>query len=234
LQENILRRAGMLPIISIVGRSDVGKTTYLENLVGLLNSMSYRIGTIKHDSHGNFEFDIPGKDSYRHFAAGTYVSAIFGPNKIAVQRRHHEREKGLEWIAFRYFQDVDLILTEGFKSQNYPKIEVVRKSISSEPLCREEELLALVTDVDIPYKVPKFDFYNQRPMADFLVNKFFDRQNSAKIWLLVDGKRIPCNPFVQEFLVGGILGMLGSLQGVEKPEKVSIEIDTLQDGSLIE
>ena len=59
----------MPPIVSIVGKSDSGKTTLLEKLVAAIRSRGYRVGTIKHDTHG-FDIDHEGKDSWRHKKAG--------------------------------------------------------------------------------------------------------------------------------------------------------------------
>jgi GTPase SAR1 family protein len=56
----------MIPIVSIVGHSDAGKTTLIEKLIAELTRRGYRVATIKHDAHC-FEIDHPGKDSYRHF-----------------------------------------------------------------------------------------------------------------------------------------------------------------------
>jgi molybdopterin-guanine dinucleotide biosynthesis protein B len=55
----------MIPIVSIVGKSDSGKTTLLEKLVAELRSRGLRIATVKHDAH-SFEIDHEGKDSWRH------------------------------------------------------------------------------------------------------------------------------------------------------------------------
>jgi len=65
LQHRWLSRCMTPPLISIVGKSDAGKTTLLEKLVGELKTRGYLIGTIKHDVHG-FEIDHEGKDSWRH------------------------------------------------------------------------------------------------------------------------------------------------------------------------
>src|SRR5512143_21431 len=73
----------MIPIVSVVGKSDSGKTTLLEKLVKELTSRGYRIGTIKHDVH-SFEIDHPGKDSWRHKQAGASATVISSPAKLAL------------------------------------------------------------------------------------------------------------------------------------------------------
>jgi molybdopterin-guanine dinucleotide biosynthesis protein B len=42
----------MIPILSIVGKSDSGKTFLIETLVLALKEKGYRIATVKHDVHG--------------------------------------------------------------------------------------------------------------------------------------------------------------------------------------
>ena len=73
----------MIPIVSIVGKSDAGKTTLLEKVVRELRSRGWRIATVKHDAH-SFEIDHEGKDSWRHRKAGACMTIISSPSKIAV------------------------------------------------------------------------------------------------------------------------------------------------------
>lgn len=167
----------MTRVISIVGQSNSGKTTLLEKVVRELNKRGYRIGTVKHDTHG-FEIDYPGKDSYRHFRAGSEMAAILGPDKIAIVKRL-SKPLALDQALKTFFADkqhhLDLIITEGFKREPKPKIEVVRKKISSWPICRRSgnNLAALVTNVKIQgYPVPQFGLNEINKITDFIEEKF--------------------------------------------------------------
>ena len=124
---------GKIPILSVVGKSDSGKTTLLEGLIRELKQRGYRVGTIKHDAH-SFEIDVPGKDSWRHAQAGSDHVVISSPLRVASIRRV-EREPQLEELAAG-MTDVDIILTEGYKRGNAPKIEVSRRARSSTLICR--------------------------------------------------------------------------------------------------
>jgi len=95
------------PLISIVGKSDAGKTTLLEKLVGELKTRGYLIGTIKHDVHG-FEIDHEGKDSWRHKHAGAHTVVISSPRKVAVIK-DMAAEESLDGLATKYFTDVDVL-----------------------------------------------------------------------------------------------------------------------------
>src|SRR5512147_944366 len=115
----------MIPIISIVGKSDSGKTTLIEKLVPELTRRGYRVATIKHDVHG-FEVDREGKDSWRHKQAGAHTVIISSPEKLAIIR-DVDHDADLAELRDRYVQDVDIILSEGFKRNQQPKIEVFRR-----------------------------------------------------------------------------------------------------------
>ena len=134
----------MIPIISIVGKSDSGKTTLIEKLLPELTRRGYRVATVKHDVHG-FEVDREGKDSWRHKRAGAHSVVISSPNKVALIR-DVERDLSLEEIGEKFIQDVDLIISEGYKKDTQPKIEVFRKGKHKELLCtKEDNLIAIVS-----------------------------------------------------------------------------------------
>lgn len=49
---------------------------------------------------------------------------------------------------------MDIILTEGYKRENKPKIEVFRAEAHKEMLCKPEELLAIASDIAWELGVP--------------------------------------------------------------------------------
>ncbi|HEX3015676.1 MAG TPA: molybdopterin-guanine dinucleotide biosynthesis protein B, partial [Desulfobacteria bacterium] len=98
----------MTPVISIVGKSNVGKTTLIEKLIAELKRRGFKVATVKHDVHG-FEIDIPGKDTWRHAQAGADVVVISSPQKLAMINRV-EQELELDQICAQV-QGVDLIIT---------------------------------------------------------------------------------------------------------------------------
>lgn len=213
----------MLPIISIVGASNSGKTTFLEQLIPELTGRGYRVGAIKHDVHG-FDMDREGKDTWRLTQAGAGTISICSPNRIASVRQT-DREIGLEEIAARFFWTEDILLTEGFKSAHFPKIEVFRSAVEPEPICGpKNNLVAMITDDQVATAVPRFSFSDVAGVADFIENRYLKDRKKHSIIVQVDGKQLPMNAFVRDFLVGGINGMLSSLKGWEKPGTISIHI----------
>ena len=155
----------MIPIVSIVGKSDAGKTTLLEKLIPELKRRGYRVATIKHDAH-EFEIDHPGKDSHRHFHAGSDWTVIASSTKLASVRRL-DSELALEAIAAT-ISGVDLILTEGFKREARQRIEVSRRARSTELISHPSELLAVAADYSLQPGVPVYDLNDARGLVDLI------------------------------------------------------------------
>jgi len=158
----------MTQIISIVGRSESGKTTLIEKLIPEIKKRGYRVGTIKHAHHG-FDIDKEGKDSWRHKAAGAETVLVSSPGKIAMLK--DKRNDTLNDLK-RYFDDMDIVITEGYKRENTPKIEVFRTSRHNRPVClNDDNLIALVTDSDMATNVPKFALDEIEKLVDFIENR---------------------------------------------------------------
>lgn len=158
-----------VPIVSVVGKSGIGKTTFLEKLLPELRRRGYRVATVKHDVHG-FDIDRPGKDTWRHAQAGADAVVISSPRLIALIQRLDE-EMPLDEIAC-YVQGVDIIITEGYKRGDKPKIEISRRARSTELICDKEELIAIVTDQTFPLKVPHFGLDDAAGVANLLEEEF--------------------------------------------------------------
>jgi molybdopterin-guanine dinucleotide biosynthesis protein B len=213
----------MIPIISIVGKSDSGKTTLIEKLLPELTRRGYRIATVKHDVHG-FEVDREGKDSWRHKQAGAHAVVISSLRKVALIR-DVDKDLTLEEIRERLIRDVDLILSEGFKKDVQPKIEVFRREKHKELLCtKEDNLVAIASNQALDVGVPCFGLEDMKGLGDFIEKEFLLRKRSDVI-LQVGGKRVPMTPFVRSFVVHTIKGMLSSLKGCDTAEDIEIRIE---------
>ncbi|MBW1888238.1 MAG: molybdopterin-guanine dinucleotide biosynthesis protein B, partial [Deltaproteobacteria bacterium] len=160
----------MPSIVSIVGKSGAGKTTLMEKLIPELKRMGLRVGTIKHDVHG-FELDHPGKDSWRHKQAGSATTIISSLHKIGMVM-DVDHDHTLDELA-PFLSGVDIILSEGYKRENKPKVEIFRKEIHNSPLCLDDgNLIALMTNADIDPGVPRFSTGDINGLADFLIQYF--------------------------------------------------------------
>ncbi len=160
----------MIPVISFVGNSGVGKTTFLEKLIAILKVRGYRVAAIKHDVH-EFEVDYPGKDSWRLTRAGSDIVVLSSADKLALIERPNE-ERDLEGLVAMVDDRVDIVLTEGYRGAGAMKIEVSRSAHSHEITARLDDLLAIVADAAFDYRVPQFDLEDAAGVADFLEERF--------------------------------------------------------------
>jgi molybdopterin-guanine dinucleotide biosynthesis protein MobB len=123
----------MPPLLTIVGRKHSGKTTTVVRLAAELRRRGHRVMTIKHGSH-TFNIDPATTDTYRHYHEGEAERvAMVSPDKFALVMRWTE-ELGPREIAARYMADADLVLCEGFKATDLPRVEVFRVAAHPTPL----------------------------------------------------------------------------------------------------
>ena len=160
----------LAPIVSIVGRSNSGKTTLLEKLITALKQRGFCVGTIKHDIHG-FEMDQPGKDSWRHKKAGASTTIISSPYQIGMVMDVDQDHKPEELMPL--LSNMDIILTEGYKSSENPKLEVFRPDVHKDPICKgDKNLLALICDEEIDLGVPCFANDDIERITEFIIKHF--------------------------------------------------------------
>jgi len=168
-----------VPVVTIVGRGDSGKTTFLEKLIRELTDRGVRVATVKHHVH-DYDIDIPGKDSWRHARAGAVATMVSSPEKFALVRRV-DREMTLDELT-RVALDAgaDLLLAEGFKRQGANPIEVLRGACSSQLVTSAEALLALVTDVpETAPGVQHFALDDAAGVADLIEARFLGAVGEA-------------------------------------------------------
>ncbi|MBB3127953.1 molybdopterin-guanine dinucleotide biosynthesis protein B [Paenibacillus rhizosphaerae] len=115
------RQEAKPPVWQIVGYKNSGKTTLVCSLVERLAAKGIRTAVIKHDAH-DFDIDHTGTDSYRHRKSGAGAVALVSSRRTAVIE---ETETGLDELIGR-FSGYDMILVEGFKQAEYPKLVMVR------------------------------------------------------------------------------------------------------------
>jgi len=164
----------MIPIVSITGRSNSGKTTLIEKMIPELNRRGYRVATIKHNLHG-FEIDHEGKDSWRHKKAGAKITILASPGKVAVIE-DVEADMDIADLRQHYVHDVDIILSEGFKGNPHPKIEVFRSTLKHERLCTaEDNLIAVASDVSLTGETPCYDLHDIKGLADLIEELFLKK-----------------------------------------------------------
>ena len=165
----------MVPILSFVGWSGIGKTTLLEKLIPELVRRGYRVATVKHVHE--FSMDHEGKDTWRHRKAGAACTIISSPHQLAMIR-DVDHDAAIDEIRDNYAGDVDILITEGFKKERAPKIEVFRKGGHDTPVFADgRDLVAMVSDTDFDLGVPCFGLGEIGQLADFIENTFLKLQD---------------------------------------------------------
>jgi molybdopterin-guanine dinucleotide biosynthesis protein B len=138
-----------VPHLAFVGFSGSGKTTLVSEVVRQLRLKGYRVGVLKHDAH-DFQMDVEGKDTHKFSEAGANLVAISSATKLNILV---QLDKPLELVEILARMDgVDLILIEGYKQANAPKILVAR---TLEQLALKNQLTGVIAiastlDLNIP------------------------------------------------------------------------------------
>lgn len=112
------------PAVAIVGRHNSGKTTLIEQLIAELTARGLDVGSIKHHSHRGFAIDIPGKDSYRHRAAGATETVIAAPGQVARIKTVEDEVECSDLV--RSMPNHDVIVVEGYRKSGLPTVEIMR------------------------------------------------------------------------------------------------------------
>ncbi len=134
------------PAVAIVGRHNSGKTTLIEQLIAELCGRGLDVGSIKHHSHRGFDIDYPGKDSYRHRAAGATETVIAAPGQVARIKTVEEEVECSELV--RSMPNHDIIVVEGYRKSGLPSIEIMRAG--NEADCRAAALFVEAARAGLP------------------------------------------------------------------------------------
>ncbi|MFC1948289.1 molybdopterin-guanine dinucleotide biosynthesis protein B [Chloroflexota bacterium] len=208
----------MAAILSFIGKSNSGKTTLLEKVIGELTSRKYRIATIKHTAE-EATLDTPGKDTWRHLRAGSKATAI-GSDKRIVLIKPVKRKSTVEEMARLLGEDYDVILTEGFKQGPYPKIEVHRKEVGT-PLTDIKNLIAIATDESLDTEVRQFSIDDPESIADFIEEEYIKPQDE-RLSLYVNDELMTLSAFPGQIITNLLLAIANSLKGVKKVKNLKI------------
>ena len=146
-----------IPVISFVGRSNSGKTTFITQLIPHFINRGFKVGSIKH-THHQVQFDTPGKDSWRHCEAGSSQVVLLTDSQMALFAERPAKQT-LQEIADRHFSDFDLVISEGFKKEKCLKIEIYRAANQKPPLFSDPEfnIDLVITDDEVPISSLRFD-----------------------------------------------------------------------------
>ena len=165
-----------IPILGFAAFSGTGKTTLLTQIIPILKHHGLRIGLIKH-SHHNFQIDQPGKDSFRLREAGASPVMLISTHRRAIITEISPIQEPRLDNQLQLFDqsELDLILVEGFKAEQFPKIELHRSSLNKPLLYpNDPDIMAIASDctLETPDYLTQLDINQPEMIAAFILNQF--------------------------------------------------------------
>jgi molybdopterin-guanine dinucleotide biosynthesis adapter protein len=156
-------------IIGLAGWSGSGKTTLLTKLIPRLTARGLAVSTVKHAHHA-FDLDQPGKDSHSHRLAGATEVLVGSAARWALV---HELRSGAEPSLrdlLAKLAPVDLVIVEGYKREQHPKLEVHRAAVRK-PLLQPDDphIVAIASDQALPSAVPVVSLDDVEAIADIVL-----------------------------------------------------------------
>jgi molybdopterin-guanine dinucleotide biosynthesis adapter protein len=154
-------------VFGVTGWKNSGKTTLVERLVSEFVRRGWTVATVKH-AHHDVDIDRPGTDSWRHRAAGATEVALVGGLRYAIMRE--QEEPGLAEVLAR-LSPADLVLVEGFKREQHPKIEV--RAGGGAPLAIADPAIVAIAADEQPSEthLPWFRRDDIAAIADFIAGR---------------------------------------------------------------
>lgn len=160
-----------MKLFGVIGWKNAGKTGLMERLVTEITGRGITVSTVKH-AHHSFDVDHPGKDSFRHRTAGASEVLLASGNRFALMHElRGEKEPTLAELLTR-LSPVDLVLIEGYKRDDHPKVEAHR-AVTGNPLIApgDPTVRAVAADVPLDLDRPVFDLNDTASIADFILSE---------------------------------------------------------------
>ena len=165
------------PLFGLAGWSGSGKTTLSTKLIKHFTKIGINVGTLKH-AHHKFDIDKPGKDSYNLRKAGAKPVIISSKERFALIQENDQNEekslfKILEMFSKEPINKCDIIVVEGYKNENIPKLEVHRSIIKKPFLFKNDKnIFAIASDNEKVTTIPSLDLNNINSITNFLIHKY--------------------------------------------------------------
>jgi len=161
-----------MKVFGVTGWKNSGKTGLVERLVQDLTARGYAVSTVKH-AHHSFDLDQPGRDSYRHRAAGAQEVVLGSYNRWAILHElRGEAEPTLDTLLAK-MAPVDIVIVEGFKAEPIDKIECFRAAPGHDVIYpNDSRVLAIASDTALPdADRPVFDLSDTAAITDFVIER---------------------------------------------------------------
>ena len=160
-----------MKIYGVTGWKNSGKTGLMERLVAEITSRGYSVSTIKH-AHHTFDVDHEGKDSHRHRSAGAQEVLLSSRNRWALMAELRAADEPDLDTLLHKLSPVDLILIEGYKRSDHPKIEAHRKETGQALIAQQDaSIRAIASNVTLETDRVLFDLDDTGSIADFVLKE---------------------------------------------------------------
>lgn len=160
-----------MKVFGFAGYSGSGKTTLIEQLIPRFIAHGLKVSLIKH-THHHFDVDQPGKDSWRHRAAGaSEVLLTCDQRWVLMHELRGMSEPTLE-DQLAVLSPCDLVLVEGFKHTPVPKLEIYRPAHGKPPLWPgNTNIVAVASDAPLPdCPLPIIDLNDPEAIVAFILD----------------------------------------------------------------
>ncbi|WP_342068990.1 molybdopterin-guanine dinucleotide biosynthesis protein B [Yoonia algicola] len=160
-----------MKIYGVVGYKNAGKTGLMERLVTEITGRGFSVSTLKH-AHHTFDVDHPGKDSYRHRHAGAHQVLLSSRARWALMTELRDRDELPLSDLLKHLDPVDLILVEGYKRDDHPKIEAYRAETNHPVIAKEDPTIrAVASDCALDVTQPRYELDDTKGIADFILSE---------------------------------------------------------------
>lgn len=208
-------------ILGVYGFHKSGKTTFLEKLMAELRGRGVSASVIKHLG-GHYESGGK-KDTDRLTAAGfSPVIGIAEDETLVSMKGGINLQDALDMLQGAGHADV--IFVEGFKHEKLEKIAVGDIKRLPGTIFRAEQFDEIVRYIEKKVKKERDSMKKNSCCEEIdLTCKGGEKVPKLKVKIVVNGKKLTANPFVQKIFWETTCGMVKSLRGVDK-EIESLEI----------
>lgn len=211
----------MFPVITVVGTSDSGKTTVASYMIEALAGQGYQVAAIKHCPHGH-DVNRPGSDTDRMFEAGAETVVASSPGQ-QTRVDKVDGDSALDSIVSNFGSQFDIVIAEGFKASDTPKVLVVD---SETPPPEVSNVIATVSASPVQAGVPNYHLEELENLVAQVRKQYLDDDQPAPaLSLVVDGDPVPMTRFPTGSLAHTLEGFVSSLKGIpDEPKEIRLTI----------
>ena len=158
-----------MKIVGLIGWKNSGKTFYMKKIIENLRKKGFSVASIKH-AHHEFDIDKPNTDSYIHRKAGsTQVIVSSSKRWVKITELENNKEKKLRDLV-NQLSKTDIVIVEGFKKENHPKIEIIKEDSKSYLFNKISNVVALITDIHVDSNIQQFKKNEIDLIVNFIIN----------------------------------------------------------------